>query len=641
MSTLQSTGEAWPELEKKVDSLVEALIAENRLPGMTVAVTKEGRLLLSKGYGYALVDGTRKLPMKPCTRIKIGSVTKCTLTGPAGFQLMKSKGIDPKSQRLYGPTGLFGGIFDADIDIGIKAHAPKSTKWKEWYEKITIQNLLDHRAGFTRSGDVPGAAKMFGVSEDEATYEQSHRHFLRTRELLYEPGTNPPEGLNPYSNHGFGLWTLLIPKMSGKSYPDYVREDYLKPMKLHNAVRPERANPDSCDAWGHTYNADQKLEVLPFKDSNLGLAAGGFKASAQELARLMLQLDKKYTVEELDSMGWFKDSKGKLAHNGLTGGGTAFVAMFPKGYIYSTNVDLSEVHVAVATNIGTSTNDLTSLADKIALAVPVSHVPATFDLWKQGKSACSCEYVRRGVPANQYQQVFDEALESGYRLEWIDGYTDDGKVHFNVIFRTNNPAIAWASHHNMTGTTYQQYFDKYRNEGFSLDHIDSYGVGNEVRYAAIWTKSSGAFTAYHGKTSAEHQESFDLLTSQGWSPKVISGASVQGKVFYTALYTKQAIGNFEARSFLTPSEYQTKSEQNTANNRHLHYLNSFVHEGKPRFTAIWAQEPKVSGFTARHGLTGDKFQSNWEDALSAGFSTQAITGYEDAGNVRFAAYWTK
>ena len=641
MNTLQSTGQAWPELEEKVDSFVEALIAKNNLPGMTVAVTQGERLLLSKGYGYALVDGTRKLPMKPCTRIRMGSVTKCTETGPAGFGLMKSKGIDPKSQRLYGPKGLFGGIFDADIDIGIKAHAPKSAKWKEWYQKITIQNLLDHRAGFTRSGDVQGAAKMFGVSEDKLTYEQAHRYFLRTRELLYEPGTTPPEGLDPYSNHGFGLWTLLIPKMSGKSYLDYVREDFLKPMKLHNAVRPERANPDSCDGWNHKYNADQKPEVFPFEEHGLGLAAGGFRASAQALARLMVELDKKYTTEELDSMGWGKTSKGKLQHNGLTGGGTAFVAMFPKGYISSTNLDLSEVHVAILTNIDTSTSDLSSLADKIVLAVPVSNVPATFDIWKQGKSVCSCEYVRRGVPANQYQQVVEEAVESGYRLEWIDGYTDDGKVHFNAIFRTNDPAIAWASHHNMTGTTYQQYVDKYRNEGFILDHIDSYGVGNEVRYAAIWTKSGGAFTAYHGKTSAEHQESFDSLTSEGWRPKVISVASVQGKLFYTALYTKQAIGNFEARSFLTPSEYQTKSEQNTANGRHLHYLNSYVHEGKPRFTAIWAQEPKVSGFKASHGLTGDKYQSSWEDALSAGFSTQAIAGYEDAGNVRFAAYWTK
>src|SRR4028119_1194266 len=457
MNAPQSKGEAWPELEEKVDSLVEALIAKNNLPGMTVAVTKEGRLLLSKGYGYALVDGTRKLPMKPCLRSRIGSVTKAVVTGPSGFQLMKSENI-PKSTRLYGPKGFFGGIFDADIDIGIKAHAPKSAKWKEWYEKITIQNLLDHESGFPQTGNnnVPAAAKMFGVSEDQLTYEQGHRYFLRVQGLLHEPGTYE------YSNHNFGLWTILIPKMSGKSYLDYVREDFLKPMKLHNAVRPERANPDSCDGWNHKYNADQKPEVFPFEEHGLGLAAGGFRASAQAIARLMVELDKKYTTEELDSMGWGKTSKGKLQHNGLTGGGTAFVAMFPKGYISSTNVDLSEVHVAILTNIDTSTSDLSSLADKIVLAVPVSNVPATFDIWKQGKSNCSCEYVRRGVPANQYQQVFEEAVESGYRLEWIDGYTDDGKVHFNAIFRTNDPAIAWASHHTMPGTTDQQYLDTYR-----------------------------------------------------------------------------------------------------------------------------------------------------------------------------------
>jgi CubicO group peptidase (beta-lactamase class C family) len=636
MNTPQSTGEAWPALEQKVDSLVEALIAKNNLPGMTVAVTKEGRLLLSKGYGYALVDGTRKLPMKPCLRSRIGSVTKCTETGPAAFQLMKSKNIDPKSTTLYGPKGFFGGIFDADIDIGIKAHAPESAKWKEWYEKITIQNLLDHESGFPQTGNnnVPPAAKMFDVSEDQLTYEQGHRYFLRVQGLLHEPGTYA------YSNQNFGLWTLLIPKMSGKSYPDYVREDFLKPMKLHNAVRPERANPDSCDAWNHKYNADQKPEVFPFEEHGLGLAAGGFRASAQALARLMVELDKKYTTEELDSMGWkIEQPKGKLEHGGALPGGKSYVAMFPKGYI-DNKLDLNEVHVAVVTNIWSDIN-LEDLAGKIALAVPASNVPATFDIWKQGKSNCSCEYVRRGVPTNQYQQVVDEAVESGYRLEWIDGYTDDGKVHFNAIFRTNDPAIAWASHHNMTGTTYQQNFDKYRDQGFSLEHVDSYGVGNEVRYAAIWTKSSGSLTAYHGKTSADHQEAFDSLTSQGWKPKVISVASVQGKLFYTALYTKEAIGNFEARSSLTLSEYQTKFDQNTANGRYLHYLNSYVHEGKPRFTAIWAEKLKVSGFKANHGLSGDKFQTIWEDALSDGFSTQAIAGYEDAGNVRFAAYWTK
>ena len=101
MDTTKFTGQGWDQLEKRVDSLVEAFIDEKNLPGMTVAVTKQGQLYLSKGYGSALVDGTRKLPLKPCMRSRIGSVTKAVVTGPSGFQLMKSKNIDPKSTKLW------------------------------------------------------------------------------------------------------------------------------------------------------------------------------------------------------------------------------------------------------------------------------------------------------------------------------------------------------------------------------------------------------------------------------------------------------------------------------------------------------------------------------------------------------------
>ena len=740
MNTPKSTGEAWGKLEEKVDSLIDAFIEEKNLPGMTVAVTKEGRLLLSKGYGSALVDGTRTLPMKPCSRSRIGSVTKAVVTGPSGFQLMKTKNIDPKTQKLYGSKGLFGGMFDADIDIGIKngieKNMPNTAKWKGWYEKITLQNLLDHKAGFIGSGSPEGAADMFKVSDiEKLTYEQVHQHFLRTK-AIYEPGTTPSKELlkqlganRTYSNHGFGLWTLLIKKMSGKSYPDYVREDYLKPMKLHNAMRPERANPDSCDAHKYVFK-NGKLEVSDFKESDLGLAAGGFTCSAQNLLSLTASIAKKYTAAELDSMGWGMSS-GKLGHSGGTADGAAYVAMFTED---ATNVDLREVHIAVATNIGFPEYDLrlmsvasanslviegrslvivalvgtnlhirifeangkkvvdktekelvsgvkmtalktalkkglnpvpdelkdenqvindamsiagyakpslSALADKIARAVPDSDVPATFDIWKQGKSVCSCEYTRHGVPANEYQQVFDEAAKSGYRLEWIDGYTDDGKAHFNVIFRTDEQRIDWVSHHNMTSETYQEHFDQYREKGFSLDHVDSYAVGNNVLYAAIWAKGGGAYTAYHGKTAEEHQKSFDTLPSEGWRPKVISVASVGGKLRYTALYTKQPIGNFEARSFLTPDEYQTKFDQNKASGRHPRYLNSYLHNGKLHFSAIWADKPDVSGMIARHGLTSGQFQTSWEDATSAGFSTRAITGCEEGGKVRYAVYWTK
>jgi CubicO group peptidase (beta-lactamase class C family) len=644
MSTVQSNGEAWDRLEAKVDPLVQAFMQEKGLPGMTVAVTKQGRLLLTKGYGFALVDGRRTLPMKPWTRSKIGSVTKAAVTGPSGYQLMKAKKIDPATRRLYGKAGIFRGAFDADIDIGIKAHAPDSAQWKGWYEKITIQNLLDHAAGFARSGgDREDVAKMFGVAEADVTPEQEHRYFLRTRELRYEPG-NPPPGLDPpaYSNHGFGVWALLIKQMSGKPYADYVREEYLRPTGLHNAVRPQRAHPDSCDAYGHRRDTQGALVALPFEESSLGigLAAGGFTAAAQSVLRLTASLDRRYTTAELDSMGWSKSSKGRLSHSGSILGGASYAVMYPDGYRTSTeNLDLSDVHVAVTTNIQSS-DDLQSLAGDIAVAVPASDVPATFDLWKQGKARCSCEYTRDAVPAGEYQGVFDEAARAGYRLEWIDGYSAGGKAHFNVIFRTDESGADWVSHHNLTGAAYQKLFDQHRKEGFALDHVDSYAVGEHVLYAAIWTKSAAAVAAYHGRGAEEHQKSFDSLTSAGWRPKVISVASVDGRRQYAALYTKEAIGGFEARSFLTPGEYQAEFDQNKARGRRLRYLNSYLHDGTLRFSAIWAEQSAVSASRASHGLTAARLRTACEDAASAGLRTRFTTGCEQGGKVQFAACWT-
>lgn len=52
-----------------------------------------------------------------------------------------------------------------------------------------------------------------------------------------------------------------------------------------------------------------------------------------------------------------------------------------------------------------------------------------------------------------------DEVRSGYRLEWIDRYTAQEKVRFNVIFRTNHPAQDWASVHNLTGAAYQEKFD--------------------------------------------------------------------------------------------------------------------------------------------------------------------------------------
>ncbi|MDV3351638.1 serine hydrolase domain-containing protein [Leptothoe sp. LEGE 181152] len=366
---LPASGYAWTSLEPKVDELIKKLMQAEKLPGMTVAVTKNGRLIVAKGYGWA--NAETKQTMEPFMSSRIGSVTKAVVTGPAGWQLMRAKGINPQQQKLYGPSGLFKNRFAEDIELS-------PTPNKNWYYQITLQHLLDHAAGFYGSGSLNGAAAMFNIKDKAlVTYEHIHKHFLRTQQLIFQPGTN-----SEYANHSLGIWTLVIEALSGKSYRDYAVNTYLRSLGLHEAVLPESTKLGNRQARSHVYNDQGTPVPIKPKNSGTGLAAGGFRASAQDLTYITADLENTYTGPELEKMAWNSNDRGKLAHGGLIhDSGTAYVAMFPDGYTSLNGVDLSRIHVAVATNINMKEiTPLRKLVDQIVLAVPAANVPAHYDI---------------------------------------------------------------------------------------------------------------------------------------------------------------------------------------------------------------------------------------------------------------------
>jgi murein DD-endopeptidase MepM/ murein hydrolase activator NlpD len=254
--------------------------------------------------------------------------------------------------------------------------------------------------------------------------------------------------------------------------------------------------------------------------------------------------------------------------------------------------------------------------------------------------AGSSEVARHGVKEEDYQCLVDQAVSSDYKLVWVDGFNVNGKIYFNAVFRPEGDA-KWSAVHNLNGSQYQDEVDKRKGLGFRLYHVDSYLAGNQVRYAAIFVKDGGpAVTAYHGLTAAQHQQKMDQLTAGAWRPKNVSVVSIGGNRFYTALYESAKVGGWEAKSFLTASEYQTLADENKQKGRQLVYLNAYEHVGQPRFTAIWNSATQ-GPFKARHGLTGQAYQSEWESATKVGLLTRAVTGYEQNGQVRYAAVWRK
>ncbi|WP_167285109.1 peptidoglycan DD-metalloendopeptidase family protein [Marilutibacter alkalisoli] len=251
----------------------------------------------------------------------------------------------------------------------------------------------------------------------------------------------------------------------------------------------------------------------------------------------------------------------------------------------------------------------------------------------------SKEVARHGVPAQDYQCLFDQAVASGYMLEWVDGFDVNGNVYYNAIFR---PASgAWVAYHGLTGSQYQQRFNQHTGQGYRPHQVESYNSKAGIRYAVIFRKQSGpAYSAYHGLDANAHQAKLDSLVKQGYRPRNVAVVSTGGQRRYTALYEKADIGSWQSKSQLNAAQYQQAFNDNAQQGRKLVYVNAYVHGGQPHFSAIWSS--KANGaYKARHGLTGSQYQSEWEATTKAGYLTRDVTGYASGNSARYAAIWRK
>jgi CubicO group peptidase (beta-lactamase class C family) len=257
------------------------------------------------------------------------------------------------------------------------------------YRDITVAHLFAHRAGFTRSGDVAGAARTFRSQVPpgtEPSYDLIHKHFVLTRPLMSDPGTR-----YAYSNHGIGLTTLLVEALTDRSFEDYTVDAYLRPMGLKGRVRPQRAMPDGDDSFAYHLQDGGPVPV-PFEAATTGLAAGGWTASAQGVLAVTAELARRYSAAEMGAYGWHVSRTGRLHHSGSIGGGYAYASLFPPGYVHPDGHDVAGIHVAIASNTrdsrrasaGSFGSGIRRLAGRIAIqAGSPNAVPAELDYWPQ------------------------------------------------------------------------------------------------------------------------------------------------------------------------------------------------------------------------------------------------------------------
>jgi hypothetical protein len=127
------------------------------------------------------------------------------------------------------------------------------------------------------------------------------------------------------------------------------------------------------------------------------------------------------------------------------------------------------------------------------------------------------------MTSEKYQMEFNRLAQQGYRLIDVSGYGIANNDRYAAIW-SKQIGDAWVARHGLTSTQYQKEFNHWTKEGYRLKHVSGYCIGGKRRFAAIWEHSTGpAWVARHNMTSDQYQAEFDKYATQGYRLACVSG----------------------------------------------------------------------------------------------------------------------
>ncbi|WP_268624878.1 serine hydrolase [Paenibacillus alvei] len=256
------------EAEAFVDSVFKDMMKKHNTVGSNFSLVADGKVLVSKGYGYA--DKEKKIPVDKDTVFQIGSVTK-QFTALAAMQMVDKGKID-----LHGDIQKYLG--------GLKI--PNKTG-----KKLTMYNLLTYSTGF----DKPDIGSYY--SPEYLKKEYPIKDFLKTHMATV---VRPPGEAYVYDNFGFLLAGYAVENVSGMPYSKYMEKNILGPLGMTSTS--VRHTPELLGRMAAHYGPKgEKIAMdgtMPTEKPE-----GGMVSTADDMAKyLIMHLNKgKYDGKEIVS----------------------------------------------------------------------------------------------------------------------------------------------------------------------------------------------------------------------------------------------------------------------------------------------------------------------------------------------------
>lgn len=370
-------------VEKIGSQLLKFMRKENLRGGISVAISKGGRLVFAKGFGYS--DLADSVAMQPFNVLRVASVSKL-VTAVAVMRLVEQGKLN-LNQKVFGPTG----VLNDNVYLAMKDRRMAN---------ITVRNLLDHSGGWTtRYGDpmfmpyivAEGMGRELPVSMEDII------RFMQGKSLHYAPGA-----YSSYSNFGYGILGEVVAKAAGMPYESFVRSEVFAPLGIfdarvgfsHKEDRLENEvvyhELDTVHKTGD-YADRRKLSTRAYGGSDIHTlgAAGGWVVSTPDLVKLLLSIDGFATVPDLlapatiddmtdpdsrfDPIGWRKVIGNAWFRTGTLSATSAALCRRPDGICFAAVLNSSN---SLGPNLAiVLTNKMNELINTVAIW-------PDYDLWQ-------------------------------------------------------------------------------------------------------------------------------------------------------------------------------------------------------------------------------------------------------------------
>lgn len=198
-----------------IDQKIEQFLDKWDYPGATLAISKNGKLVYSKAYGLSDVEANQA--MTTDSRMRIASISK-TFTGVAVLRLVQDGKIN-LDDKVFGEGGILGNDFG-------------TPPYSERVRNVTVRQLLH----MTTGGWVLANDRDAIDSNPNMDNKQFFDWMLNSALIKHDPGTR-----YWYINTNYFVAARIIEKISGKSYLQFMKDDFLDPLGVTSIATARRS----------------------------------------------------------------------------------------------------------------------------------------------------------------------------------------------------------------------------------------------------------------------------------------------------------------------------------------------------------------------------------------------------------------